>query len=199
MTYLDLSKIEAGKMEIREEDLLLEELIEEVANTATPLALEKGLSFNVKRNCNTRLVLNTDRGKVAQVLINLIGNAIKFTEKGKIELLVALNTDKELQFTVSDTGIGISDEDKKVIFEEFRQLDGTTSRKFGGTGLGLAISKKILGLLGGKIWVASIEGEGSVFSFTIPIKYVPVKSIVEPFPINHRNIKEKLKKSYLNN
>ena len=194
---LDLSKIEAGKMEIREEDLLLEELIEEVANTATPLALEKGLSFNVKRNCNTRLVLNTDRGKVAQVLINLIGNAIKFTEKGKIELLVALNTDKELQFTVSDTGIGISDEDKKVIFEEFRQLDGTTSRKFGGTGLGLAISKKILGLLGGKIWVASIEGEGSVFSFTIPIKYVPVKSIVEPFPINIETLRKNSKNPIL--
>ena len=194
---LDLSKIEAGKMEIREEDLLLEELIEEVANTATPLALEKGLSFNVKRNCNTRLVLNTDRGKVAQVLINLIGNAIKFTEKGKIELLVALNTDKELQFTVSDTGIGISDEDKKVIFEEFRQLDGTTSRKFGGTGLGLAISKKILGLLGGKIWVASIEGEGSVFSFTIPIKYVPVKSIVEPFSINIETLRKNSKNPIL--
>jgi len=194
---LDLSKIEAGKMEIREEDLLLEELIEEVANTATPLALEKGLSINVKRNCNTRLVLNTDRGKVAQVLINLIGNAIKFTEKGKIELLVALNTDKELQFTVSDTGIGISDEDKKVIFEEFRQLDGTTSRKFGGTGLGLAISKKILGLLGGKIWVASIEGEGSVFSFTIPIKYVPVKSIVEPFPINIETLRKNSKNPIL--
>ncbi|MBK7227729.1 MAG: response regulator [Ignavibacteriales bacterium] len=194
---LDLSKIEAGKMEIREEDLLLEELIEEVANTATPLALEKGLSFNVKRNCNTRLVLNTDRGKVAQVLINLIGNAIKFTEKGKIELLVALNTDKELQFTVSDTGIGISDEDKKVIFEEFRQLDGTTSRKFGGTGLGLAISKKILGLLGGKIWVASIEGEGSVFSFTIPIKYVPIKSIVEPFPINIETLRKNSKNPIL--
>lgn len=75
-----------------------------------------------------------------------------------------------LLFSISDTGIGISDEDRKIIFEEFRQIDGTTTRKYSGTGLGLAISKN-LDLLGGKIWVASIEGEGSVFSFTIPVKY----------------------------
>jgi len=168
---LDLSKIEAGKMEIREEDVLLEEIIEEVSNTASPLAFEKGLDFNIKRNCNTRFVINTDRVRVTQVLINLIGNAIKFTEKGKVELTVSFNQDRTLLFSVSDTGIGISGEDKKIIFEEFRQIDGTTSKKYSGTGLGLAISKKILDLIGGKIWVASIEGEGSVFSFTIPIKY----------------------------
>jgi signal transduction histidine kinase/CheY-like chemotaxis protein/HAMP domain-containing protein len=181
---LDLSKIEAGKMEIREEDVLLEEIIEEVSNTATPLAREKGLTFHLKRNCNTRIIINTDRGRVTQVLINLIGNAIKFTQKGKIELSISFNSEKMLLFSISDTGIGISEENKKIIFEEFRQIDGTTSRKYSGTGLGLAISKKILDLLGGKIWVASIEGEGSVFSFTIPTKYVAEKRKIAAFPVN---------------
>ena len=194
---LDLSKIEAGKMEIREEDLLLEEIIEEVSNTATPLALEKGLSFNVKRNCNTRFIINTDRGLVTQVLINLIGNAIKFTQKGKIELSVSFNQEKMLLFSISDTGIGISDEDRKIIFEEFRQIDGTTTRKYSGTGLGLAISKKILDLLGGKIWVASIEGEGSVFSFTIPVKYEQEKRKTEVMPVNVEVLRKNIKNPVL--
>lgn len=168
---LDLSKIEAGKMEIREDDILLEELIEEVTATAQPLAKEKGLTFNVKRSCNTRMIINTDKGKINQVLINLIGNAVKFTHKGNIELGVSILSDRTVQFSVSDTGIGISDEDKKLIFEEFRQLDGTTARKYSGTGLGLAISKKIVDLLGGKISVASFLGQGSVFSVSFPIKY----------------------------
>ena len=194
---LDLSKIEAGKMEIREEDLLLEEIIEEVSNTATPLALEKGLSFNVKRNCNTRFIINTDRGRVTQVLINLIGNAIKFTQKGKIELSVSFNQEKMLLFSISDTGIGISEEDKKIIFEEFRQIDGTTTRKYSGTGLGLAISKKILDLLGGKIWVASIEGEGSVFSFTIPVIYEQEKRKTEVIPVNVDVLRKNIKNPVL--
>ncbi len=168
---LDLSKIEAGKMEIREDDILLEDLIEEVTSTAQPLAREKGLTFNVKRYCNTRIIINADKGKINQVLINLIGNAIKFTHQGNVELSVSILAEKTLQFSVSDTGIGISEEEKKIIFEEFRQLDGTTTRKYSGTGLGLAISKKIVDLLGGKISVASIVGEGSVFSVSFPIKF----------------------------
>ena len=126
---LDLSKIEAGKMEIRDEDVLLEEIIEEVLSTVTPLALDKGLSFNVQRKCNTKININTDRGRVTQVLINLIGNAIKFTEKGKVELIVSFTADRMLKLSVVDSGIGISTENQKLIFEEFRQLDGTTTRK----------------------------------------------------------------------
>ncbi|MBK7631665.1 MAG: response regulator [Ignavibacteriales bacterium] len=190
---LDLSKIEAGKMEIREEDILLEEIIEDVFNTASPLALEKGLEFNIKRNCNTRFIINTDRVRVTQVLINLIGNAIKFTQQGKVELSITLNQERMLLFSVSDTGIGISEENRKIIFEEFRQIDATTTRKYSGTGLGLAISKKILDLIGGKIWVASIEGEGSVFSFIIPLKYEQEKRTVSISPVNvdvlRRNVK----------
>jgi two-component system chemotaxis sensor kinase CheA len=168
---LDLSKIESGKMEIRDEDVLLEEMIEEVSSNIRPLALEKGISFVIQRKCNTRIIVNTDRVRVTQVLINLLGNGIKFTEKGKIELVVSLALDKMLQFAVSDTGIGISEDNQKLIFEEFRQLDGSTTRKYSGTGLGLAICKKIIDLLGGKIWLESAEGKGSTFLFTIPIQY----------------------------
>ena len=194
---LDLSKIEAGKMEIREEDILLEEIIEDVFNTASPLALEKELDFNIKRNCNTRFIINTDRVRVTQVLINLIGNAIKFTQKGKVELSISLNQERMLLFSVSDTGIGISEENKKIIFEEFRQIDGTTTRKYSGTGLGLAISKKILDLIGGKIWVASIEGEGSVFSFTIPVKYEQEKRKVPVLPVNVEALRKNAKNPVL--
>ncbi|WP_337864649.1 response regulator [Ignavibacterium sp.] len=168
---LDLSKIEAGKMEIREEEILLEELIEDVAATIQPLVNEKGLRFTINRKCDTRLIITTDKGRVSQILINLLGNAVKFTDRGNVELSVASTDDNFIVFSVSDTGIGIPDEAQKIIFEEFRQVDGSTARRYSGTGLGLAISKKIIDLLGGKIWVKSIVGKGSIFSFTIPIHY----------------------------
>uniref|UniRef100_A0A7V2ZMP2 Sensory/regulatory protein RpfC n=1 Tax=Ignavibacterium album TaxID=591197 RepID=A0A7V2ZMP2_9BACT len=168
---LDLSKIEAGKMEIREEEILLEELIEDVASTIQPLIIEKGLRFTINRKCDTRKIISTDKGRVTQVLINLLGNAVKFTDKGNVELSIALTDDNYIVFSVSDTGIGIPEEAQKFIFEEFRQVDGSTNRRYSGTGLGLTISKKIVDLLGGKIWVKSIVGKGSIFSFTIPIHY----------------------------
>ena len=194
---LDLSKIEAGKMEIRDEDVLLEEMVEEVSSTITPLALDKGLSFNIQRKCNTRIIVNTDRGRVTQVLINLLGNAIKFTENGKVELVISVTPDKMLKFSVIDTGIGISSENQKVIFEEFRQLDGTTTRKYSGTGLGLAICKKMIDLLGGKIWVDSVEGRGSNFSFIIPIKYVQEKRKEETQVVNVDVLRKNIKNPIL--
>lgn len=130
-------------------------------------------------------------------MINLIGNAIKFTQKGKVELSISLNQERMLLFSVSDTGIGISEENKKIIFEEFRQIDGTTTRKYSGTGLGLAISKKILDLIGGKIWVASIEGDGSVFSFTIPVKYEQEKRKVSILPVNVEVLRKNAKNPVL--
>ena len=194
---LDLSKIEAGKMDIRDEDVLLEEMIEEVSIAITPLALEKGLNFNVQRKCNTRIFVNTDRGRITQILINLLGNAIKFTEKGKVELIVSMTSDKMLKFSVLDTGIGISKDNQAVIFEEFRQLDGTTTRKYSGTGLGLAICKKIIDLLGGKIWVESVEGKGSIFTFTIPIKYVQERTKEETQLINLDTLRKNIKNPVL--
>ena len=168
---LDLSKIEAGKMEIRDEDVLLEELIEEVSNSVNPLVIKKGIGFSVVRNLNTRIIIHTDRGKIVQVLINLIGNAIKFTDEGQVSLHISMDKEK-LRFDVSDTGIGIPEEEQKIIFEEFRQVDGSTTRKYGGTGLGLAICRKIIDLLGGKIWLKSESGKGSTFSFNIPLQFV---------------------------
>lgn len=166
---LDLSKIEAGKMEIREEEIVLEELIDDVASTIQPLVREKGLKFTINRKCDTRIVIITDRVRVTQVLINLLGNAVKFTEKGYVELSVAITSDNYLVFTVSDSGIGIPEEVQKYIFEEFRQGDGSSTRRYSGTGLGLAISKRIVDLLGGKIWVKSVVNKGSIFSFKIPL------------------------------
>ncbi len=169
---LDLSKIEAGKMDIREEEILLEELIEDVSATIQPLVNEKGLRFTINRKCDTRKIITTDKGRVTQVLINLLGNAVKFTDRGNVELSIAQTEDNHIVFSISDTGIGIPEDAQKFIFEEFRQVDGSTTRRYSGTGLGLAISKKIVELLGGKIWVKSIVGKGSIFSFTIPIRHL---------------------------
>jgi len=181
---LDLSKIEAGKMELRQEDVLLEEIIEEIETTINPLVIEKGLDFNIIRDTNTRILVNTDRVKIAQVLINLLGNAIKFTHQGSIELKISQNVNKMLQFDVKDTGIGISEENQKIIFEEFRQIDGSTTRRYGGTGLGLAITKKIIELLKGQIWLKSEPGKGSTFSFIFPLIPAQTKTLPTEAQVN---------------
>jgi signal transduction histidine kinase/CheY-like chemotaxis protein/HAMP domain-containing protein len=168
---LDLSKIEAGKMDIREEDTLVEEILEEVANSINPLVLNKKIGFNIVRNTNTKIIIHTDRGKIVQVLINLLGNAVKFTDEGSVSLQISTEKDM-LKFDVKDTGVGISDDEQKYIFEEFRQVDGSTTKKYSGTGLGLAICKKITDLLKGEISVTSKVGEGATFSFAVPLKFV---------------------------
>ncbi|GBD86998.1 autoinducer 2 sensor kinase/phosphatase LuxQ [bacterium BMS3Abin03] len=180
---LDLSKIEAGKMEIREEDISLEELIGEISGSVKPLVMNKNVRFEVVRNTNMGVIVNTDRGKIVQVLINLIGNAIKFTDKGLVTLKVNRSND-ELIFDVIDTGIGISEENQKVIFEEFRQADGTTTRKYGGTGLGLTICKKIAKLLNGDLSLKSKVGKGSTFTFKVPLKLIGKTTPVDGEKIN---------------
>ncbi len=168
---LDLSKIEAGKMDIKEEDTLAEEILEEVANSINPLVLNKKIEFKIVRNTNTKIIIHTDRGKIVQVLINLLGNAVKFTDEGSVSLHIS-TVDDMLKFDIKDTGIGIPDDEQKYIFEEFRQVDGSTTKIYGGTGLGLAICKKIVNLLDGEISVKSKVGEGSTFSFAVPLKFV---------------------------
>ncbi len=168
---LDLSKIEAGKMDIKEEDTLAEEILEEVANSINPLVLNKKIEFKIVRNTNTKIIIHTDRGKIVQVLINLLGNAVKFTDEGSVSLQISTVNDM-LKFDIKDTGIGIPDDEQKYIFEEFRQVDGSTTKIYGGTGLGLAICKKIADLLDGEISVTSKVGEGSTFSFAVPLKFV---------------------------
>jgi signal transduction histidine kinase/CheY-like chemotaxis protein len=172
---LDLSKIEAGRMDVNLEDFLLEDLITEVNASVSPLLVNKNIEFKIIKNIDTQNIINTDKGKVIQVLINILGNAVKFTEKGTIELRVSGVNSGELKFEVVDTGIGISEENQKIIFEEFRQIDGTSTRRYGGTGLGLAICKKIADLMNGSISVESRKGKGSTFSFTIPLVVVEHK------------------------
>lgn len=165
---LDLSKIEAGKMELHPEEAALDSFLSEIETIIKPLVDKKSLQFNLIRHSNTNIIINIDRGKLAQVLMNLLGNAVKFTEKGSVELHVTLTDKKILKFDVIDSGIGISEEDQKIIFDEFRQIDGTSTRKYNGTGLGLSICKKIADLMGGELTVQSKVGKGSIFSFTVP-------------------------------
>src|SRR5690606_14622719 len=149
---LDLSKIEAGKMELEYEHMALTDLRNDLLNLFMPIVDEKGLALKVEIEEGVSAYVETDKLRVEQVLRNLLSNAIKFTPKGKVALSITqqpLNPDY-IQFIVKDTGIGISPESQKIIFEAFQQADGSTRRKFGGTGLGLAISREIARLLGGE-------------------------------------------------
>jgi len=165
---LDLSKIEAGRLTLSLNAYSMQDIIQTVFTSVEALAAEKNLDLNVK----IRGVLNTGKGdeqRIAQVILNLLGNAIKFTEQGKIEVEATVSNESFL-VSITDTGPGLSEPDQKRIFEEFRQADASSTRVKGGTGLGLSISKKIVEMHGGRIWVDSNLGKGSTFSFTLPIR-----------------------------
>ena len=177
---LDLSKIEAARLEIETAPLDLRDCVAEAVQVLQVRAREKGIDLLSRVHDGVpRLVLG-DYTRVRQVLLNLIGNAIKFTAKGWVEVTVDVAepgpaaTDKGLliRFAVSDTGIGIPEDKQKLVFEAFRQADGTTARKYGGSGLGLAICSRLVGLMGGDIRVESKPGEGSTFSFTVRVSPV---------------------------
>ncbi len=171
---LDFSKIEAGKMEFENIDFDLHRTIENTVETFTILALQKDINLRYHIDHNVPELLQGDPNRLGQVIINLIGNALKFTEKGSVILNVRLSADPAinsnmpflLHFSISDTGIGIENDKLKDIFKSFTQADGSSTRKYGGTGLGLSISRKLLDLMGGSIWVESNPGEGSTFHFT---------------------------------
>lgn len=190
---LDLSKIEAGKMELEYEHMALTDLRNDLLNLFMPIVDEKGLALKVEIEEGVSAYVETDKLRVEQVLRNLLSNAIKFTPKGKVALSITqqpLNPDY-IQFIVKDTGIGISPESQKIIFEAFQQADGSTRRKFGGTGLGLAISREIARLLGGEIKLSSTPGEGSTFSFIIPVRK-PSGSLMPPADILVENIAQEV-------
>jgi two-component system chemotaxis sensor kinase CheA len=170
---LDLSKIEAGKVDVQYEDVILEEIISEVSTAISMLANEKNISYEVVRKIDPHTVISTDRGKVVQVLINLLGNAVKYTDEGRVVLKISV-ANEMLNFEVVDTGIGISQEEIDVIFEEFRQSNSSKSRRRGGTGLGLAISNKLAEILGGNLVVKSEINQGSTFIFSVPFNQVKV-------------------------
>ena len=173
---LDLSKIEAGRMQVDSIPLDLKTLLDEVAALLAPRAHEKGLDLSVSYHPDAPRLLIGDPFKIRQVLINLAGNALKFTESGRVRIeagCVRVDADAaDMRVAVSDTGIGIAPDKIDLVFEKFRQADASTTRKFGGTGLGLAISKQLVELMGGSIRVESRPGQGSTFSFTLPMKTV---------------------------
>jgi PAS domain S-box-containing protein len=167
---LDLSKVEAGKMEAFEEKFELAPLIEEITSYAVPLAKNNSNSFKTSLSEST-LAMTTDRTKLIQILINLTGNAFKFTKKGTVSLEISKSEEDEknwILFAVTDTGIGMTPEQAREVFKEFVQADDSTSKNYGGTGLGLAISRLYSRMLGGDILVASKLGEGSKFTLKLP-------------------------------
>ncbi|MTD59099.1 HAMP domain-containing protein [Amycolatopsis pithecellobii] len=168
---LDLSKVEAGKMDIHVEPVQLHQLLEYVQTTFRPLTAEKGLDFDVTVAPDVPGELSTDEQRLRQVLRNLLSNAMKFTENGGVELRVRVVEEGErcVEFAVLDTGIGIAQENLETIFGAFQQADGTTSRRYGGTGLGLSISRQVANLLGGQLRADSQLGKGSTFTLTVPI------------------------------
>ncbi|MGW0818635.1 HAMP domain-containing protein [Streptomyces viridiviolaceus] len=177
---LDLSKVEAGKMDVSPERVTLRQLIEYVEATFRPMTTQKGLDFTVTTAPGAPADLLTDDSRLRQVLRNLLSNAVKFTERGGVELAVEPAPDDEVPqgvvrggavvaFRVRDTGIGIPEQHLESIFGAFQQADGTTSRKYGGTGLGLSITREIAQLLGGAVTVDSTPGQGSTFTLFLPV------------------------------
>ncbi|MGP0628317.1 ATP-binding protein [Nitrospina sp. 32_T5] len=165
---LDLSKIEAGKLEIYTEDFDLAEMIREVVRMNVGVCEQKGLKLKVTgMNLGEKVGVRGDQAKIRQVLINLVGNAIKFTEQGEVELKVEQGEGNRFDFTVRDSGPGISAEYQKLIFEPFGQVDREKGK--GGTGLGLAICKRLIDGMGGKLEVVSMEGEGSCFYYSLDL------------------------------
>lgn len=173
---LDLSKLDAGKMELVIENISVLETLNQAIVMVEGMANKNDVS--VKKELDSELAsIEADRQRLIQILFNLLSNAVKFNRKeGGI---VTVTTEREgdmAKFSVSDTGIGIKEEDTNKLFKDFEQLDSGISRKYGGTGLGLAITKKLVELQGGKIWVDSEFGAGSTFTFLLPIKANEVKN-----------------------
>ena len=170
---LDLSKIEAGHVEIRPEDMALSRLVKDLQRTFDPIAAERRLAFDIAIDEGVPASIVSDRQRLEQILKNLLANAFMFTEQGKVTFGIAKSGNDRIALTVTDTGIGIAPEQQQAIFEAFRQADGAINRKFGGTGLGLSISRELARLLGGTIALKSEPGAGSSFTVTIPVEYDP--------------------------
>ena len=175
---LDISRIEAGREEVEITKFNPGNLVAEVITMIHPQATEKNIGLQQEGD-DPMLFISSDADKCRHILQNLVGNAVKFTGKGSV-VISTRNDDQCVVFTVTDTGIGISANHLPHIFDEFRQADGSTSRRYGGTGLGLAIAKKYANLLGGTIAVKSSPGEGSEFALTLPLNYAAEKTVTEP-------------------
>lgn len=165
---LDISKVEAGKLELRPEYIDLRRLVQDLEMTFQPLTNQKGLTLHMEVTSSAAVSIVTDRQRLEQILKNLMSNALKFTERGSISLVVDRAADGRIAFSVKDTGIGIASDQQRIIFEAFQQGEGGINRRYGGTGLGLSISRDLAALLGGEIQLTSAPGKGSTFTLVLP-------------------------------
>jgi len=168
---LDLSKIEAGKVEVQPESVTIARAAEALVRGFEPMARERGVAFSHSVDPGTPGRIVTDPQRLGQILKNLLSNAFKFTERGAISLRISGTPEGQVAFAVQDSGIGIPADQQQIIFEAFRQADGSTHRKYGGTGLGLSISRDLARLLGGDVTVQSEAGRGSIFTLRLPLEY----------------------------
>ncbi len=185
---LDFSKIEAGKVELESLDFDLSSCVEDALKTVALRADEKGLELLCEIPPEVPAFVKGDPGRLRQVILNLIGNAVKFTEQGEVSLKVQVDLIEEkfctLHFIVSDTGIGIPSDKLEAIFDSFNQADTSTTREYGGTGLGLTISRCLVQMMSGRIWVESLVGRGSSFHFTARFGESPTPSAAKPSPLS---------------
>ncbi|MBL8102039.1 MAG: GAF domain-containing protein [Anaerolineales bacterium] len=181
---LDMAKIESGKLNLIIEKFNLHEIMEDVASITSSLAHEKDISLQIDADSDHEVEINADRNRLRQVMINLVNNAMKFTEKGKITIRIA-REDSNILISVKDTGIGIHPSQLEAVFQEFTQVDSSTTRKVGGTGLGLPISRRLIEMHGGRLWAEStgVEGEGSTFYVFLPIE----AKVVDSEPVMRKN------------
>ncbi|MBT7619092.1 MAG: response regulator [Calditrichaeota bacterium] len=190
---LDFSKIEAGKLDIESVDFDLNRVIENISNMVNIKAQEKDLDLicNIKKSVPVRLI--GDPLRLGQIILNLANNAVKFTEEGEIRIDAELHDiqDQEvkIKFSVTDTGIGLTEEQQGKLFQSFQQADTSTTRKYGGTGLGLTISKKLVEMMGGEIWIESVYGQGSTFNFFCSFKQSDKRTKKRTIPIDLRNLR----------
>ncbi len=185
---LDISKIEAGKLDISVETVPLQRVAQAIETAFAPLARQRGLSLTIERAPDLPPAIETDEARLGQILKNLVSNALKFTETGGVTLKIGRQQQQQpagrdrISFAVHDTGIGIAEHQQEMIFEAFRQADGSTHRKYGGTGLGLSISRTLAQLLGGDISLSSRLGQGSVFTLSLPCEQAGTPGVASPQP-----------------
>jgi signal transduction histidine kinase/DNA-binding response OmpR family regulator/CHASE3 domain sensor protein len=181
---LDLSKIEAGKVDMQVDRVSLPRLLQQLTQVFAPIAAQRNLAFGLQMAPGAPEWIETDESRLGQILKNLLSNALKFTERGSVRMEVGATADGRVAFAVKDTGIGIAPHQQALIFEAFRQADGSTHRKYGGTGLGLSISRDLARLLGGDIHLQSEPGQGATFSLVLPLRHEAPAEQDRPRPLS---------------